>query len=249
MIDSTVSVHYPEVAGLVRSLNLSYPISTPDGLVTQVVESGRSVVFRGEDYDSRFAASLLPAFCFPLANEEDLIAKTAELLMARGLLPLQPLPWSAPQVLGAASPLHHRDRAIDAIVSTLEQRIREGSTEGILDPEAVEALDAVTHALCFVEEPEGLSLWREALWNRRLVGPAKQALASMLEYLNKAVARGENDAVSQICDCLEVLLEPHFVASTTSRDDEPGRLQLGGEPGTVETEPTPACERPVGAGS
>ena len=100
--------------------------------------------------------------------------------------------------------------SVDAIVRNVERRIQERPAEGLLAPDVVEALDAVNHALCFTREPRALELWREALWNRRLADPARQALASMLGYLVVATARGEAHAAAEICDCLEVLLAPDF---------------------------------------
>ena len=98
------------------------------------------------------------------------------------------------------------DHQIAEIISTIEHGIRKQPCAGLLDHETVEALDVIHHALVFVHHPRGNELWREALWHRRLSVETRQALTQMLEYLTEAVARGETQAVSQICDCLQVFV-------------------------------------------
>jgi len=79
---------YPEIAELLRGRSLSYPIETKAAFIEQMAASSDQVVFRGRSYDARFGAGLIPDFFFPLASEEDLVTKVAELLISRGLLPL-----------------------------------------------------------------------------------------------------------------------------------------------------------------
>src|SRR6266849_334407 len=93
------------------------------------------------------------------------------------------------------------DRKIAEVISTIEHGIRKQPCAGLLDHEAVVALDVVYHALVFVHPARGYELW-----HRRLSVETRQALSQMLEYLMEAVARGETEAVSQICDCLQVFV-------------------------------------------
>lgn len=97
---------------------------------------------------------------------------------------------------------------VDAVVAQLERRIREHRSEGTLERDAVEALDVVYHALVFTGEPGALEHWRQALWRQRLAPETRRAVARLLEYLNVAVAAGEGDRVSEICDCLHTLFAP-----------------------------------------
>lgn len=80
-----------------------------------------------------------------------------------------------------------------------------------LGPSTVLALDVLYHALMFVEHPEGLSIWRTALWEGRLEEPGVVAITALLEHLNAAVAAGEAHRVTEICDCLEELMDPNAV--------------------------------------
>jgi hypothetical protein len=78
----------PELLDIVRSGSISYPISDKSDFVAQMVSGSRAVVFRGVSYDMAFGAALMPEFFFPIISEEDLLAKAAELLISRGLLPI-----------------------------------------------------------------------------------------------------------------------------------------------------------------
>jgi hypothetical protein len=82
----------PEVAAVIRSRNLSYPIAIKADFVALMTRSRQPVLYRGKAYDPGFGASLVPDFFFPVTSEQDLIAKVTELLMARGLLPLRRSP-------------------------------------------------------------------------------------------------------------------------------------------------------------
>jgi hypothetical protein len=96
---------------------------------------------------------------------------------------------------------------IPSLVEQLERRIRERPEEGLLPHAQVEALDVVYHDLVFQHHPRGLELWREALWQRQFPAELKHAVVAMLEYLVAAVARGEPQAASRICNCLQVFVE------------------------------------------
>jgi hypothetical protein len=93
------------------------------------------------------------------------------------------------------------------LLAAIEQRLRERPEGGVLDPETVLALDIVHHALLFNDTADGLALWREALWGRRLAAAARDAVQHMLESMFAARDRGETDAAARICNCLQVVME------------------------------------------
>src|SRR5947209_3754858 len=101
------------------------------------------------------------------------------------------------------------DPHIAEVISKIEHDIRKQPRVGLLDHETVQALDVVHHALIFAHHPRGNELWREALWHRRFSVETREALTQMLEYLTEAVTRGETQAVSEICDCLQVFVGPN----------------------------------------
>jgi len=78
-----------EFVALARARGLRFPIETKAQFIAQMLRPGGPVIFRGVAYDPEFAANLIPEFFFPIDSEQDLVAKALELLMARGLLPLQ----------------------------------------------------------------------------------------------------------------------------------------------------------------
>ena len=88
------------------------------------------------------------------------------------------------------------------VVRSVERLLRDRPESGALDPDTVFALDIVTHALEFTRTTDGLPLWREALWGRRLPEQARVAVIRMLDYVMSAAARGETGAIRDICDCL-----------------------------------------------
>jgi hypothetical protein len=92
---------------------------------------------------------------------------------------------------------------IGNVVQSLEQLLRARPERRGLDSDTVLALDIVTHALVFTGVEDGLSLWREALWGRKLPEQARAAVVRMLEYVMNAAARGEMSAIRDICDCLQ----------------------------------------------
>jgi hypothetical protein len=79
---------YPEIAELLHSRSLTYPIDSKAVFIEQMAAGSETVMFRSQTYDVRFGAGLLPDFFFPLASEEDLVTKVAELLISRGLVSL-----------------------------------------------------------------------------------------------------------------------------------------------------------------
>lgn len=94
------------------------------------------------------------------------------------------------------------------VLLSVELRIRNRPNRGVLDPDTVLALDIVQHALSFTSHPEALELFREALWQRRLTDDVRTAMRQMMEHIIEATNRGEEDAASKICDCLEALADP-----------------------------------------
>lgn len=172
---------------------LDYPIETKADFVVQLSRAG-TVLFRDREYDATQAAGLIPAFFFPLDSADDLVGRATELLAARGLADGRETAVAQPP------PSAH----VDAVVSWVEAALAPGSRE----EDRVHALDVVTHALDFAEHRQALGLWREALWQRCLDPEARTALVAMLVHLQAAVARGDRHAASEICDCLEDLIDP-----------------------------------------
>jgi hypothetical protein len=80
---------YPEVEELLRVRKLRFPLPTKEDFVAQMAERGQ-VIFRNISYDPHFAAELMPEFFFPIKSEEDMVQKGVELMIARGLFPVQP---------------------------------------------------------------------------------------------------------------------------------------------------------------
>jgi hypothetical protein len=76
-----------ELAFLIRSRDLTYPIATKAEFVRLMTRSPGPVLFRRRRYDAEFGASLVPEFFFPATSEQDLLTKIGELLISRGLLP------------------------------------------------------------------------------------------------------------------------------------------------------------------
>lgn len=95
MTEAAVAAQQQEFVALARQRGLTYPIRTKAEFVRQMTRSGEPVAFSGNHYDARFAAALIPEFFFPVDSEDDLVGKALELLMARGMLPLQELPNEA----------------------------------------------------------------------------------------------------------------------------------------------------------
>src|SRR5512140_3180597 len=98
-------------------------------------------------------------------------------------------------------------RSVAQVVEQFELHIRRAPAEGVLDRHAVEALDVVGHALAFTRHPRALELWRDALWNRKLVPESREAVAAMVDFMMKAVREGRDDEISRVCDCLHVLID------------------------------------------
>lgn len=74
-----------EIAALLRSRGLTYPIATKADFVRLMTRAPQPVLFRGRRYDAGFGAGLVPEFFFPATSEQDLVAKLEELLFSRGL--------------------------------------------------------------------------------------------------------------------------------------------------------------------
>lgn len=99
------------------------------------------------------------------------------------------------------------NRPIQDVVDRIERSLQARSHTVLLEPDMVEALDVIQHALTFTHHPRGLALWREALWERKFSDETRQALVSMFEYLTEATAHGDTAAISEICDCLHGFVE------------------------------------------
>jgi hypothetical protein len=85
--EGRVSSH-SELASLIRSRSLTYPIATKAEFVRLMTRSSAPVLFRRRRYDPGFGARLVPEFFFPAVSEQDLLTKIGELLISRGLLPV-----------------------------------------------------------------------------------------------------------------------------------------------------------------
>jgi hypothetical protein len=96
---------------------------------------------------------------------------------------------------------------ITELVRTIEYYIRQPPKYGVVSHETVEALNILSHALEFTHHPQSLQIWRAAFWRHQLCEEAKQALIQMFEYLDGAIVKGENEAASKICDCLQVVAD------------------------------------------
>ena len=83
-----------ELVALARSMTLRFPIETKDDFVAQMVQGSDTVTFRGTEYDTEFGAKLVPAFFFPVSDLDDLVKKTLELLVSRGLAPEQSIAFT-----------------------------------------------------------------------------------------------------------------------------------------------------------
>jgi len=84
-----ITRQHEDFVALARATGLRFPIESKAQFIAQMLRPGKPVIFRGVAYDPEFAANLIPEFFFPISTEQDLVAKAMELLMARGLLPLQ----------------------------------------------------------------------------------------------------------------------------------------------------------------
>jgi hypothetical protein len=96
---------------------------------------------------------------------------------------------------------------VRAVARSVEERINDRPDYGVLDNETVSALDIVAHALTFAKPPDALTLWRDALWRRRLSETSRAALNELLTYIVGEAARGEMRTVSDICNCLEAVVD------------------------------------------
>ncbi|MGW0229214.1 hypothetical protein ACWDWO_12935 [Actinopolymorpha singaporensis] len=91
------------------------------------------------------------------------------------------------------------------IISGIEHGLAHRSGTGALPREAVEALDVVQHALAYCDPAGGMESWRNALRSGALSDVARTAVTQMVHDLNAAIERGEEDRVTGVCDCLQVL--------------------------------------------
>jgi hypothetical protein len=87
-IGGDVARQMDELVQISRNRGLVYPIQSKSDFVAQMSRSTDPVVFRGQAYDPAWSSQLIPDFFFPVASERDLVGRAVELLIARGMLPL-----------------------------------------------------------------------------------------------------------------------------------------------------------------
>jgi hypothetical protein len=103
---------------------------------------------------------------------------------------------------------YSQETHINNVVASIRTRVEAPRRSEKLDKDTVEAIDIVHHGLVFTRHERGMELWRSALWQRRVEPEAEESLRAMLVYLLAAVARGELEEVSKICDCLHEIMPP-----------------------------------------
>lgn len=111
---------------------------------------------------------------------------------------------------------YSHEEHINNVVESIRKRVEAPRYGEKLPKDAVEAVDIVHHGLVFSGHPQGMDLWRSALWGRQLEAEAEESLRAMLEYLLAAIDRGEMDAVSRICDCLHEIMPPSLESAQTA---------------------------------
>jgi hypothetical protein len=92
MGQDAVARQLKDLVEISRSRGLVYPIENKTDFVAQMSRSADPVIFRGQAYDPAWSSQLIPDFFFPVASERDLVARAVELLIARGMLPLESMP-------------------------------------------------------------------------------------------------------------------------------------------------------------
>ena len=80
--------------------------------------------------------------------------------------------------------------------------------DGLLAPEAVEAVDVINHALVHEGHPDGRRIWSEVVRSGTVGEEAQQAVTGMVIALNACVRAKDEAAVVEICDCLATIFEP-----------------------------------------
>src|SRR5262245_48659939 len=115
---------------------------------------------------------------------------------------------AAQDFIGETSMAESKPPDVHFIIESVEHLIRERPAVGLLDSDTVLAFDIIMHSLQFVNHPQTLDLWREALWCRTVSAITKGAMTEMLEYVNGAIARGELNAAEKICICLSAIVDP-----------------------------------------
>lgn len=189
---------------------LDFPLHHKDDLVGAMTLRA-TVDFQGKLYDAGRGAELLPDFFFPIDSPDDFLTKVGELLIARGLAP-----WPSARVRTAPDqsvPTEPLESHLAEVIARIRVALCSPARDGLLPPDCVDAVDIVAHGLDFAGHPDGLSLWREALWGQRLVPEAVVAIEVLGEHVTAAAQRGEWAAITAICDCLDELLEPSLLAT------------------------------------
>lgn len=102
---------------------------------------------------------------------------------------------------------------IEQVLADLERSVGGMRRVGaVLGRDVIDALDVVHHALEFAGHPQGLALWREALYEGTIAPDGRAAIRQMLAALNEAVVNDETQRILEICDCLEVFMRPQTQA-------------------------------------
>lgn len=91
------------------------------------------------------------------------------------------------------------------VLAKVEGGLAHRDDSDALSRKAVEALDVVQHAVAYSNPPGGMESWRHAMRAGELSDVARTAVTRMVEDLNAAIERGEEERVISVCDCLQVL--------------------------------------------
>jgi len=122
---------------------------------------------------------------------------------------------------------YSQETHINNVVASIRARVEAPRAGEKLSKDTVEAIDIVHHGLIFSRHQRGMELWRSALWQRQVEPEAEESLRAMLVYLLAAVARGELEAVSKICDCLHEIMPPQDALTPPQEALQPMMMMAG----------------------
>jgi hypothetical protein len=111
----------------------------------------------------------------------------------------------------------------DPVITRIARELRVRLGDGALSPQAVEALDVVTHALVFAHHPRALDLWRKAVRSGVITAETREAMHHMLLYAREAVMNGQPERVAAICDCIHTVLDSSANDPGATVCDQPTR--------------------------